>query len=123
DDRGFEGLAGLSLEIVHVIDADRAEPVPVRFGDEVIAQGSAGSEHGLRSGAETGIALITYAGLGKTVELIGLQFLIDQLEQVFDLLPKRRRDVRHLQRGLQITPRLGVRAKLIIEHPELISRA
>ena len=54
--------------------------------------------------------------------MIGLQLLIDQLEQVFDLLPKRRRDVRHLQRGLQITPRLGVRAKLIIEHPELISR-
>jgi hypothetical protein len=54
--------------------------------------------------------------------LIGLQLLVDGLEQVFDLLPKLRRDVRHLQRGLQITPRLGVRAKLIIKYAELISR-
>jgi hypothetical protein len=35
DDRGFEGRAGLALEIVDVIDADGTEPVPVRLGDKI----------------------------------------------------------------------------------------
>ena len=30
DDRSFESFAGLALEIVDVIDADSAKPVPVR---------------------------------------------------------------------------------------------
>jgi hypothetical protein len=108
DDRSFERLAGLGLEIVDVIDADGAEPVPVRLGDEVIVQRSAGSENGLRSGAETGITLIAHAGLRETGELIGLQLFVDQLEQILDLLAKLGCDVRHLQRGLQIAARLSV---------------
>ena len=58
----------------------------------------------------------------KTGELIGLQLLVDKLEQVLDLLAKLRRDVGHFQRSLQKTARLGVGAKLIIKHAELIAR-
>src|SRR6516165_8399847 len=68
-----KSFAGLSLEIVDVIDADSAKPVPVRSGKKVAVERSAGREHGLRSGAEAGIALIAQAGLRKTGELIGLQ--------------------------------------------------
>ena len=58
DDRSFESFAGLSLEIVDVIDADSAKPVPVRSGKKVAVDRSAGREQGLRSGVEAGIALI-----------------------------------------------------------------
>ena len=73
DDRSFESFAGLALEIVDVIDADSAKPVPVRSSKKVAVDRSAGREQGLRSGAEAGIALIAQAGLRKTGELIGLQ--------------------------------------------------
>ena len=66
DDRSFESFAGLSLEIVDVIDADSAKPVPVRSGKKVAVDRSAGRKQGLRSGAEAGIALIAQAGLRKT---------------------------------------------------------
>src|SRR6516164_8147324 len=54
DDRSFESFAGLALEIVDVIDADSAKPVPVRSGKKVAVDRSAGREQGLRSGAEAG---------------------------------------------------------------------
>src|ERR1700758_2414684 len=95
EDRGFESLAGLGLKIVDVVDADSAEPVPVRGSKEGAVDRSAGSEHGLRSGAEAGIALIAQAGLRETGELIGLQFFVGEREQVLDLLAKLRRDVGH----------------------------
>jgi hypothetical protein len=60
--------------------------------------------------------------LRETGELIGLQLLIGEFEQVLDLPAKLRRDVRHLQRGLQIAARLGVGAKLIIKYAELVAR-
>src|SRR5262250_1133121 len=111
DDRSFESLAGLSLEIVNVVDADSAEPVPVGPGKKVAVDRSAGREHGLRSGAEAGIALIAQASLSETGELIGLQLFVGELKQVLDLLAKLGRDVRHLQRGLQIATRLRVGAE------------
>jgi len=122
DDRSFESFAGLALEIVDVIDADSAKPVPVRSGKKVAVDRSAGREHGLRSGAEAGIALIAQAGLRKTGELIGLQLFIGEREQVLDLLAQLWRDVWHLQRGLQIAARLRVGAELIIQHAELVAR-
>ena len=91
-----------------VVEADSTEPVPVRSGKKVAVNRSAGSQYGLRSGAETGIALIAQAGLRETEELIGLQLFVDQLEQILDPLAKIGRDVRHLQRGLQIAARLSV---------------
>jgi hypothetical protein len=59
--------------------------------------------------------------LGETGELIGLQFLVHQFEQVLDLLAELRRDVRHLQCGLQITARLSIGAELVIKYCELIA--
>jgi hypothetical protein len=119
DGGSFEGFAGLCLEVVDVIDAHRAEPVPIRSRNKVAAERTAGSEHCLRSGAKAGIALIAKPGLCETGELIGLQLLVDEFEQVFDLLAKLGRDVRHSQRRLQIAARLGIGAELIVQHAEL----
>src|SRR5262249_6865035 len=122
DDRSFESFAGLALEIVDLIDADSTEPVPVRPGKKVAVDRSAGREHGLRSGAEAGIALIAQASLRETEELIELQLFIGEREQVLDLLAQLWRDVRHFQRGLQIAARLRIGAELIIQHAELVTR-
>ncbi len=93
EDRGFESLAGLGLKIVDVVEADSAEPVPVRPGKKGAVDRSAGSEHGLRSGAKAGIALIAQAGLREAGELIGLQLFVGEREQVLDLLAQLGRDV------------------------------
>jgi len=122
NDGGFEGLAGLRFEVVDVIDSGGSEPIPVRPGNETAVESCAGGKNCLRSGAETGIALIAQPGLRETRELIGSELFIDQFEQVLNLLAKLGRDVRHLQRRLQITARLVVGAKLIIEHAELKAR-
>ena len=44
DDRSFESFAGLPLQIVDLIDADSAKPVPVRSGKKVAVDRSAGRE-------------------------------------------------------------------------------
>ena len=76
----------------------------------------------MRSGTKTGIGLITQSGLCETVELVGLEFLIDDFEQILDLLAKLRRKVGHRQRGLQIAARLSVGTELIIEDAKLEAR-
>ena len=53
--------------------------------------------------------------------MVGLEFLIDDFEQILDLLAKLRRKVGHRQRGLQIAARLSV-TELIIEDAELEAR-
>src|SRR5262249_32719328 len=66
--------------------------------------------------------LITQSGLREAVELVGLEFLIDDFQKFLGLPAKLRRKVGHRQRGLQIAARLSIGAELIIQDAKLKPR-
>src|SRR3984893_6369025 len=91
DRRGFERIAVLLLEIVDVVQAEGAEPVPIGPRRKGVVKQLARGQRRSRRRAQGGVGLVAETGLNIAAELVGLQLLVDVGYEVFAPPPQRRR--------------------------------